>query len=794
MSFEHTRFTIMTLPQTVDANGLLRLNIVFIPRNFSPLDEVQTVYNPNGKVPAFVNIKPHFTIKISNDPDEFPGKLSGDKELDPVSQLVYSTVMADIYTTLRDAKDGNGKPKYFDIDPGRSSDQPVSPANKKHRAPEAGKNRDLAIRKYLPHSYRNAFNFTSPRIKNAVTDDSYHCAMRDQTRRIDMTIDNRVSWGKVYAHLLRQPLMAKQAGLIYEVSVQLDPEDFEKGGWIYADLKDEPDSPYFDAQKDSLGKPTGEFVKRYAARIPMLTKNNERSLFASILFPVMKPGVTPTGVFDELYIEAARFNDGFATIVHADQPKSGNLLKEEADGFHPQKDLGIRLGWEDEQILIWYLRQMTVAENSTERLDAPLGVMGYKVDVRVAGGNDADWESLNAVSSNVNLNNGIMQLEGIDIGSFSDELPYQVYPTKVYDDQEKNASSNYWLPMYFANWNNASLVLPDNTAALIYKNAEEKFKPVTVSDSYTPNDVNVKLLYGKDYEFRVRLSDISGGGPSPSSSSPEGLPPSFIGKTPFRRYVAPHTVTIVNESDVKENVDGHNFDASSLKLSRPLLGYPDVVYTGKYNDPVGRLTQAVQDHIDLQESTENDPIRKGAKAFGIPDPDVSAVEIKVEVETLNMDNLASDDGREHYITLYTTTRNFSAFDEMNADEDIEVPIRFEDFPVLKLTTDKPFPLNSDNTFINETSGEILLPRARNIRITLRAVGEDKINYWGDHHIKSNTNPRLGKTTVISMRKESINEQGLFPYTDNPKTLQAIYLQPDPFPIKLDPMAKKISRW
>ncbi|MBK6877979.1 MAG: hypothetical protein IPG99_16415 [Ignavibacteria bacterium] len=222
-----------------------------------------------------------------------------------------------------------------------------------------------------------------------------------------------------------------------------------------------------------MGKPTGEFVKRYAARIPMLTKNNERSLFASILFPVMKPGVTPTGVFDELYIEAARFNDGFATIVHADQPKSGNLLKEEADGFHPQKDLGIRLGWEDEQILIWYLRQMTVAENSTERLDAPLGVMGYKVDVRVAGGNDADWESLNAVSSNVNLNNGIMQLEGIDIGSFSDELPYQVYPTKVYDDQEKNASSNYWLPMYFANWNNASLVLPDNTAALIYKNAEE---------------------------------------------------------------------------------------------------------------------------------------------------------------------------------------------------------------------------------------------------------------------------------------------------------------------------------
>ena len=34
------------------------------------------------------------------------------------------------------------------------------------------------IRKYLPRSYRTAFNFTTPRTEFAKTDDSYHCAIK----------------------------------------------------------------------------------------------------------------------------------------------------------------------------------------------------------------------------------------------------------------------------------------------------------------------------------------------------------------------------------------------------------------------------------------------------------------------------------------------------------------------------------------------------------------------------------------------------------------------------------------
>ena len=779
MSFEQTRFSIMALPQKVDKDGILSLNIVFIPRNINPLTEMNTDYGVGNKAKPFVKVKPQFDIKVVNNPNEFPGKTAADeKVLTAVDPLAYSGIMEDLYTALRDAVDKDLKPKYFDIDDTRSTDNPmVDPV---HRAPKAALNRDQAVRKYLPLSYRKAFNFTSPRIRNGVTDDSYHCAFRDQKPQPPFVKDTKVSWGKVYGNLMRQQLLAIKGGLIYETKIQLDPDDFEKGGWLYVDIKDGSD--YSEEQKKSLAIVGADpFIKRYAARIPILNKNEERTLFAAILFPVVKEGESPVGVYDELFIEAARFNEGFATIVHANQPVSGNILQEEQDGFHPQKEAGIRLGWEDEQILIWYLRQMAVDANTAERLDAPMGVMGYQVDVRNNAGS-GKWESLTAVESN-----GSMFIEEIEIGPYAGELPYQVYPTKVYDGTSD--ANNYWLPMYFANWNNASIVLPDKTAAHIYQSANEKNFPVKISDTYLPLETKTKLVYGNDYEFRVRLSDISGGTPVPSALSPAHFSVSHIGKTRFKRYVAPHSVTIQNEDEIRPNTDDSNFEGSSLKLSRPLLGYPAVVFTGKYTDPVLRLTDAIQLLLKEQNDSVN---KKGGKAFGIPDPDVISVEIKVEVETLNMDNLASEDGREHYITLYKTSRNLKPFDENSADGAIEVPLLFKDVNVLNLTDmATPFPETADNEFIAKTEGEIILPTGRNIRLTLRSVGEEKPNYWGfENAANTKLDSRYGKATVLSLRQESKNEQNIFTDTVNPKTLQGIYLQPDPIPLRVDPLVFK----
>src|SRR5690606_21899033 len=115
-------------------------------------------------------------------------------------------------------------------------------------------------------------------------------------------------------------------------------------------------------------------IKRYAAKIPALRLGEPRHVFAPLLFPVSN---VHDGNYDKLFIEAAEYNDGFGKIVHCHQPPHRDPLVEEADGFYPVKDRGISLGWDDEQILIWYMRQLmidTSVAGPEKRLDAPVGV------------------------------------------------------------------------------------------------------------------------------------------------------------------------------------------------------------------------------------------------------------------------------------------------------------------------------------------------------------------------------------------------------------------------------------
>ncbi|MEI6757524.1 MAG: hypothetical protein WCK85_06695, partial [Chlorobium sp.] len=760
-SYKNTRFTLMAFPQGVDSAGLLSLNIVFIPRNISPLEKVETIYNP-ALAPAFSKVQPSFVVKVVNNPDEFPGRVLLAEKKEDCAPLDYPTSILHLYKRLKETKI-HGKPKYFDIDEERSTGKAGA------QSAPAAVDASQAVKKYLPLTYRQAFNFTAPRTPNAVIDDSYLCAIRGHKHLPKLVHDKKVSWGKVYAHLLRQPLLAQCGGLLYKTTVQLADDDFAKGGWLYIDIND--GTPYAFEQAASLADVDGPFIARYAARMPILKKGEARPLFAPVLFPVIKDGAIPTGSFDELFIEVARFNDGFASIVHANQPVSHNLLKEEQDGFHPQKEMGIRLGWEDEQILIWYLRQLAIDETAGgDRLDAPLGVNGFHVDVRInetSGGAPASWESLTAVESN-----GSMKLEDIEIGSYKGELPFQVYPTKL----DSAGGTNYWLPLYFGNWNNASMVLPDHVAARLYANEHDKHKPVTVSDTYHAVDTVTKLVYGTIYDFRVRMSDISGGGPEPGSE-PLNILQSHIATIPFKRYVAPNTLRILNSHDVRFNTDEVNFGADTLRIARPLLGFPAVVYTGKYADPVTELLNASQDII----------LNKKAEAFGIADPDVVKVELKVEVETLQLDNLASDDGQEHYITLYKTYRTFpAAFNDA-----VEIPVEYVDEMKLNLQQKaKPFIDPIHNLTIKASTGTIILPTARNIRLTLRAVCEGDDSYWGNLNDNSDLDVRYGKTTVLKIFMPSKNEVDLFTGTIDPPVLQGIYLQPDPVSVKLNPIKFK----
>ena len=55
----------------------------------------------------------------------------------------------------------------------------------------------------------------------------------------------------------------------------------------------------------------------------------------------------------------------------------------------PATDAGIDLGWDDEQVTVWLNRQLEAMRKRLDPLqkavEAPLGVSGYRVDVRMPG-------------------------------------------------------------------------------------------------------------------------------------------------------------------------------------------------------------------------------------------------------------------------------------------------------------------------------------------------------------------------------------------------------------------------
>src|SRR5690606_10304311 len=182
------------------------------------------------------------------------------------------------------------------------------------------------------------------------------------------------------------------------------------------------------------------------------------------------------------------------------------------------------------------------------------------------------------------------------------------------------------------------------------------------------------------------MQDISGGSPD-LNDNPIERTPSDSTRCRFKRYIAPNALRIseLNPTGNDDNPYVNSDDAlqiDELNINRPKLGYPAVVYTKKYADPVARLTAQSNLGIAVNQNdlSENSEHRTG---LGIADPDVDRVEIIVEVTSLKMDKMASVSGREDFVHLYTTTRSFPA---INVDDDydleLKIPIIYRDVTVL----------------------------------------------------------------------------------------------------------------
>lgn len=763
--------TLMTFPQRFEGDELT-VNIVVVPRNNDPFKPWSTgLVNPFPKeVPGFADLQPKFQLAIVRGTDDFPLSNATTESRKPVLkavEVIPAEKKADFLKQVADSFNG------IITD---TTDKLPDPVPLK----ESGKR---GIKKYLPISYRERFNFTVPRHPNALTDDSYQCAVRDKVELIDkFKLKSDISWGKVFATILRQPLLAKACGMIYEVKLKVEPGWFDNGGYLYAEIIG---GDHETAQNELLNKPDGPLIKRYAAKIPDLKIGDKRPVFAPVLFPVLYQNPNdatepiPPGPWDELFLEAHLYNDGFAKIVHANQAQSGNLLQEKPDGLPPQSDSGIRLGWDDEQILMWYLRQILENpgdEGSNKRLDSALGVMGYHIDVKKAE-QGTQWESLNVIR----VNKSKQEL----VDSFSDqtvELPYQVYPTKIAGPK----SDGYWLPMYYAYWIGKSLSTEDQDAMAIYKTDQDHGKEqkgiesgrVSPNTTLAPGEIKTLLRYGNTYRFRIRMTDISGGGPS-LSDEPLNAAPSPETSVSFKRFVNPGMLQIekpleyrsnrVNYFNSLDSEDSEFTDNVFLQIQRPLLEYPAVVFTDKYQK-IG------QDPIALLKALE---VGTGLKP-ALPDPDVTKIQILVELKSLRMDTQLSRSGQDSYIPLYSREWDFPT----DFYGKIDLPIQFLDVPVLNL--DEPAdPFLSQKALFDELSeSSLVLPTGRHVRVSLRAVAtseEEEFVYFGIIDSDEEKDSRFGKVQQLMFYKETQSEVDLLiPYKNIPE-LQALYLKPDPVP-------------
>jgi hypothetical protein len=564
------------------------------------------------------------------------------------------------------------------------------------------------IRKYLPVSYRTAFPFGSPRSTNAITDDSFRCALHTPAGPIVPSPPSPgMRWGQVLAGVLSQPRLAERLGLIYRLSLTL-PGDISValGGWLYVSFR--AATPYSSLLAPSSLSPEPN-IKLYAARIPPLQR--ARTLFASVLFPIPAPGVS----FDENILEAQTWDDGFAKIVHCAQPRHGDLLDNSTDPTAPVQDAGIQLGWDDEQLVIWFNRQAD-PDALNESRDSPLGVHGYRVDVRRA--NTESWTSLARVEGDLKL--------GTFNEHFVGEHALRVAPLQL----DGLRTGDFWMPSYFARWNGKSLCVGDDFARKLNSNAAPlpTWKPVGVDD--------VPLRYGETYQFRVRLADLSGGGPAVDQEPihPAEAP---MATCQFRRFVPPKAVRVKEITPLDPDEPQLRYE-----IRRPVLGYPSLVYTGFPNAEQGLIADAALAQVEGRE-------------VGLPDPDVATLEIEVAVaDPALSEELA-------YRSLYTTAREFPR----DGGSFLNLEVAFQDS---KDPTDFRVASNT---------GPLPLPTARDLRLRLVALcrpDPDLLYFGSEETLRS-------APLFIKTRAHSQNERGLFAERLPPEQFRACMLQPDSAP-------------
>lgn len=656
-------------------------------------------------VPAFADAKLAFSVDVSNSVDALPQRTLVDQTIvvpDPVTvpPTIDHPDARTIFTAIKQALSIPDSPAADTFSP---------------------QSRDLTrqVRKYLPHSYRQAFPFVQPRTTLAVTDDTYHCLMRCPPETLPPPPPMVIGWGEALAFAMRQPRLAEALGLIFTLDIPLDPAPMlEQGGWLWVSLAAASD--YSTQTADPA------FLRSFATRVPPLPTGQTRPVFTPVVFPVSADAVAASalGNFDKVFVESVRFDDGFSKIVHARQPVSSDPLDEDGAGAPIGRDEGVQLGWDDEDILEGQNRSLGAPPAGEDPVVAPRGVLGYRVDVRPQGA--TAWTSLSKVNAPLSL--------GVDLGVALEERWSEVAPARH--------AGQTWLPAWFVNWRGGSLVVSTTEEQRLMN--VPPGRPATIE----PVDADaVELRYGRRYEFQVRLADTTGGGPGPLEE-PVVPGESPIGTLHMKRHRTPGLVEV---DKVTVDADG---TTPNVRIRRPRLGYPEAVFAAGAPARIALFAQIVAN--DAGAPTD-------ARAPEIRDPDTSYVRVRVLVRAPTFDPAADSDG---YVEWYETTRPFSGDPELPLDLALSW-VSAADYREVDITAQ----LGAEGMI----SGPLLLITARDLRLEVRALGRNDLTYFGSHDARVGLREQIDFHGIASQAAEA-TALATLPPSD---ALRSVFLRPDP---------------
>jgi hypothetical protein len=733
MALNDLELSLMAFPQQWNGPaGVLTVNLLILP--------VGDPTKPLGSGPQFAGTPVHLEASIVSGLASLPSTSSAPTQATPYFAQPPA-VAAALYSTLYSQLVAKGI---------TVTGTPLTKA----QAPPAG----ARILKQLPESYTLAFPFEVPRSSDTRIGDGYGCALRDMAPPLNATLpgpDKSIAWGQIISYALRQPVLATAMGLIYSIQLAVSPALLVSGGFLYFTL----DASVSGNPWVSDWQTNPDTVKSYAARIPALAASAVRQLFAARLLPIVK---TPPSDLAEAQLEAEEYDDGFAQIVHSNQPTTIDAATLDTSQIAPGTDAGIQVGWDDEQVTIWLNSQVDLLRyrldpTNPAQPEAPLGVQGYRVDVRLKG--TTTWSSLSLVNGSLPFNSsayGGMAATSID----GDEFWVAPAPIRPATPDNLTNAQAAWLPLYFAQWAGSSLVLPDPVVTLLafaVSNVNQPLPPATLPNPNPDLGAAPTLLYGNSYQFRVRLVDLTGGGALAASA------PIHPGDAPqteilFQRYVPPKSLEVAASPALPgyPNNPPAVRTIQTLEINKPRIGYPEAIFAG-----VDPATFALGNLVTLiQEAWAS------GRAVSVPDPDVGSFDVRVEAHIPAHDagSAGTDPGDIDGVFRVIYTVN------------VPFPTDEGDDPTVTLTFDYTDGVDDISTMATPASGTTTLPipTSRDIRVRLypRCIPEPNgnPNYYGT------AEPPIGLSSDYIIRQDSAAEDALFP-NDPATQLQAFYFQP-----------------